>query len=120
MKIENKSIFHDNDIKKIINFVMPDLVREVFEYDRDRVKRKKLTLTIDIKTGNGFTGQMDKDGHGRYNIYLQVASLQNKFPFRESKVQDTHYRSPKLRYWVIGSSVQKITSQLSSYPDKKL
>jgi hypothetical protein len=101
MKIENKSIFHDNEIKKIIDFVMPGLVREVFEYHRAKVKKKKLTLTIKVRTGNGFTGQMDKDEHGRYYLYLQVASLQNKFPFRESKDQDTNHRSPELRYWVM-------------------
>jgi hypothetical protein len=80
---------------------MPDLVREVLEYNRDRVKRNKLTLTIDVKTGNGFTGQTDKDEHGRYHIYLQVASLQSKFPFREPAVQDIHYRDPNLQYWVM-------------------
>jgi hypothetical protein len=90
MKIENKSIFHDNEIKKIIDFVMPELVREVLEYHRDHVKKRKLTLTITVRTGNGFTGQMDAAENGRIHLLL-VASLQNKFPFRESKAQ---------RYWV--------------------
>lgn len=78
---------------------MPDLVRQIFEYHKEKVKKEKLTLTIEVRTGNGFTGQLDKRTHGRYYIYVQVASLQNKFPFREPR--DNHYKDPKLRYWVL-------------------
>ena len=78
---------------------MPDLVRQIFEYEKYRVKKEKFTLTFEVRTGNGFTGQFDKHDHGRYHIYAQVASLQNKFPFREPK--DNHYKDPKLRYWVL-------------------
>ena len=63
------------------------------------MKKEKFTLTFEVRTGNGFTGQFDKHDHGRYHIYAQVASLQNKFPFREPK--DNHYKDPKLRYWVL-------------------
>jgi hypothetical protein len=47
MKIENRSVYHDNDeIKKIIKFVMPEFVKEVLER-----YQKEISLTFAIYNG---------------------------------------------------------------------
>jgi hypothetical protein len=121
MKLENRSSFHDNRIREIVNFVMPDLVAQVFEYTRYKVKKQKHTLTMIVKTGNGFTGQMDVDDHGRYFIYIQVAPTSRPFPYRESKSEDIHFKNPKLRYWIMdGGGTKDYIPTLMLSPEEAL
>jgi hypothetical protein len=71
---------------------MPDFIGHVLESN-------KFTLSIEVRTGNGFTGQMDIHDYGKYHVYLQVASYESKFPFRESN--SNRYKD---RLWTLESS----------------
>jgi hypothetical protein len=81
MKLQNKTIFHDNKIKEIINFTMPKTVKSTFEH------YKKLSITFNVFTGNGYTGETNVLGFGKFLINLQVASFVNKFPYDENTVK---------------------------------
>jgi hypothetical protein len=75
MKMDNKSAFHDNHIKKIINFVMPPLVKYC-------VDNYKLNIKVMVRAGNGATGQTNCIGK-QWNVFLQVPTHYSKYPYQE-------------------------------------
>ena len=80
---------------------MPRLVDQIFKF-----YKKEFTLTISVKTANGYTGQYNNHKHGRYFIYLLVASSLRPFPFRELEVRDLHYKDPALQWKILWIRVQ--------------
>jgi hypothetical protein len=42
MKTQNKSVFHDNNVKQIIDFVIPDFVREMLSASK-KIQYKLVT-----------------------------------------------------------------------------
>jgi hypothetical protein len=77
VKIDNKSKYHDKQIKEIIDFVMPKLVKVCYD-------RRFFNLTVRVRTGNGATGHAA--GHGKnWEVFIQVPSHLSKYPFQEVK-----------------------------------
>jgi hypothetical protein len=92
MKIDNKTIFHDNEVKKIVEFAMHPLVKHCID-------KFKMKIEFRVRTGNGATGDTTSNGK-QWLIQLQVPYLESKYPFDErdrehrSRVDivQTHYR----------------------------
>jgi hypothetical protein len=82
MKIINKSIFHDNEIKKMVEFAMPEFLKQVFSE-----RKNKLKLVIEARTGNGHTSELLTDYKTIYKVCLQVPWSYSKYPFREQDLK---------------------------------
>jgi hypothetical protein len=91
MKIDNKSIYHDNHVKKIINFVMPPLVKWFID-------NKKMRVLVNIRTGNGATGQTECINK-QWIVYLQVPSHYSKYPFQE--ISPLAEKNEERKNWVL-------------------
>lgn len=76
MKIDNRSIFHDNDIRRIANFVMPNLVK--FALEKCNTK-----LTIQVRTDDVTTGNNVSNGNNEWLMSVIVGRSGYKYPRME-------------------------------------
>ena len=76
IKIDNKSIFTDNQVRKMVNFAMHPYVKIALE-------KAKLKINIVVRTGDCATGSISGMGRNEIMIYLQVADKTWKYPHHE-------------------------------------
>jgi hypothetical protein len=99
MKIINKSIFHDNEIKKMVEFAMPEFVKHFFE--ETKKGEYKFSLTVTVETGDGATGSNSKGSKGDFHIYLRVPASYAKYPYQEENPLLAAQRNTKWANWLL-------------------